>query len=273
MVIYIDVLLTINLYINFLLTKSASLILRRKISAKRCVLAAVVGALGSLIILLPTLPFFVVVIFKIALGVLITFVAFGKQSPTEFAVCGLFFLVISFTFGGLMTALWTFVAPAGMIYENGTAYFKIPIAALVGIAGVGYLVTKAVRRFSDNRLHCSELCEVKITLGNSSVTLSGLRDTGCGIYDLFSGKPVVICKYEKIFPILPQNIIDYYNGTIENGIRLVPCKTVADETLIPIFTADNFTIDGKSSDALIGVTKTPLGDGIDCVFNPKIISI
>ena len=55
LVIYIDVLLVVNLYINYFLVRGTSLMLRRKVSPRRVILASAVGAVGSLLILVPDL--------------------------------------------------------------------------------------------------------------------------------------------------------------------------------------------------------------------------
>ena len=49
LVIYIDVLLVVNLYINYFLVRGTSLMLRRKVSPRRVILASAVGAVGSLL--------------------------------------------------------------------------------------------------------------------------------------------------------------------------------------------------------------------------------
>lgn len=272
MVVYVDVLIVLNLYINFFLIRAATMIMRRVCSRKRCVLSAFIGALGSLVILLPELPFFVVMLFKIALGVLIVFITFGKQKPADLAICVLFFLVLSFTFAGVMIALWTFAAPLGMVFSNGIAYFNIPISAIIAFTAAAYCAVRLVRFIADKRLHCNKINVVKISLNGCEITLRGLCDTGNELCDIFSGKPVVICRYDKIAPIAPQNVLDYFDGKISETLRIIPCRTVASETLVPIFKAD-ISINGKSADGFAGVTKNPLGDDIDCVFNPKIISM
>lgn len=284
MTVYIDVLLIFNLYINYFLISSTALVMRRKVSPKRRLLAAAVGALGSLIILLPPLPFFVTVLIKSAVGALVTFAAFGRQMPSDFAVCMLFFLLISFAYGGLMLALWHFAAPLGMVYENGTAYFNIPIGAAAIFTAAGYAAVRAVRYFADRRIKCVESTPVTISVGSHSVTLSGFPDTGNALTDIFSGKPVIICSRETISDIIPAEINEYLSGnsggissavsqTLSGGIRLLPCRTVGSESLIPIFPADNITVGGKAADALIGVSREKLGNSTDCIFNPKIISI
>lgn len=272
MVVYADVLIILNLYINYFLIRATAMLMRRVCARKRCVLAALAGAVGSLVMLLPELPFAVVVLYKTALGSVIVLIAFGRQKPADFAVCALFFLVVNFIFAGIMLALWTFAAPLGMVCGNGMVYFNIPTAAIIAFTAAAYCAVRLVRFFADKRIHCNKICDVKISLNDRAVTLRGLCDTGNGLCDPFSGKPVVICRFDKISPITPKNVPDYFEGRLSEELRVIPCRTISAETLVPIFKAD-ITIDGKTADGFVGVTKNPLGDEVDCVFNPKIISI
>lgn len=270
--VYVDVLIVLNLYVNYFLIRAAAMIMRRVCSRKRCILSAFTGALGALVILLPELPFLAVMLIKLALGALIVFITFGRQKPADFAICVLFFLVVSFTFAGVMMALWTFAAPLGMVWSNGTAYFNIPISAVAAFTAAAYCAVRLVRFFADKRLHCNRICSVKITASGIEVMLRGLCDTGNELCDLFSGKPVVVCFFDKIAPLAPTEILDYFDGKLAESLRVIPCRTVSSEALMPIFKAD-IMIDGKAADGFVGVTKRALGSDIDCVFNPKIISI
>ncbi len=272
MVVYADVLVILNLYINYFLIRSTALFLRRNISKKRCVLAALIGGSGALVMLLPELPFFVIIAEKTALGALIVFAAFGRQKPADFAVCTLFFLVVSFGFAGIMMALWRFAAPYNMVFSNGVCTFDIPLAALFAFTAAAYCVVKLIRLLSDRKIRSVGISTVKIVKDDKQVSLRGLSDTGNSLCDIFSGKPVIICAADKLANVVPQCVLDYFCGKAAEGIRLIPCKTVTSESLIPVFRADSVTIDGKPTDAVIGVSKNSLGGDIDCIFDPKIIS-
>ena len=273
MVIYADVLVALNLYINYFLLYGTALILKRGISRKKCVIAALIGAFGALIIFVPTLNFLLSAAYKIALGALMTFVAFGKQKPADFAVCALVFLVVNFIFAGIMNALWVFFSPIGMIYENGICYFNIPITAIIAFTAAGFFLIKLMKMILGKFSRKDNFCEVKISANNAEITLKGLCDTGCEVVDLFTKIPVIICDYAKISRIIPQEIEDYFAGILGDKIRLIPCSTVAKETLIPIFKADKIMINGKSAEAFVGISKAKLGEDFDCILNPKIISI
>ena len=275
MVIYADVLIILNLYINYFLIRSTALFLKRELSAKRCVFAALIGGLGALVILLPELPFFVIAAEKTALGAIIIFAAFGKQKPVDFAVSTLFFLVVNFAFAGVMMALWTFAAPYNMVFSNGVCSFDIPLIAIAAFTAAAYCLVRLIRLLSDRRIHCVGVRSVNIRREENEISLRGLPDTGNSLRDIFSGKPVIICAADKLANVAPQCVFDYLNGRVADiaeGIRLIPCKTVTSESLMPIFRADSVTIDGKAADAVIGVTKNPLGEDIDCIFDPGIIS-
>ncbi len=276
LVIYADILVILNLYINYFLVRSAALLLRRDLSSKRCLLAAGIGAVAALSALLPELPFWAVAGIKAAVGCAVVFAAFGRQKKIDFVISLLCFLIISFVFAGLMLALWTFFAPFDMVYSNGVAYFNIPIAAIAVFTAAAYGAVKAVRYFSDRRLSCRRICRVKITVTGVTAELKGLADTGNGLCDIFSGKSVIVCRRDSVENIIPEAVRKYLDGKAADstdGIRLLPCRTIAAESLIPVFSAASITIDGKTADGFIGVTKNTLGEDIDCVFNPKIISL
>lgn len=275
MVIYADVLVILNLYINYFLIRASALFLRRGISRKRCVLGAGVGAVCSLIILCPPLPFPVVFLGKAAVCSLITFIAFGKQKPVDFAVSTLFFLAVNFIFAGLMLALQTFVTPNGIFCGNGICTVNIPLGALAAFTVAAYCVVRLVRLFSDKRLRTNIICPVQIILGESVIPLRGLCDTGCELTDVLSGKPIIVCGEAPIKTIIPKEITEFLDGKIPDaaGLRLVPYKTVSSRALLPLFKADKILINEKPVEAYIGVSTAELGSDIDCVFNPKILSI
>ena len=86
LVIYADILVILNLYINYFLVRSAALLLRRDLSSKRCLLAAGIGAVAALSALLPELPFWAVAGIKAAVGCAVVFTAFGRQKKIDFVI-------------------------------------------------------------------------------------------------------------------------------------------------------------------------------------------
>lgn len=270
MIIYADVLIAVNLYINYFLVRGTALLLRRKIKPLRCVLASAVGAVGALAIMLPELHPVISVLFKVLLGIAVTLAAFGRQKRGDFLLSLLCFLAVSFAFAGGMMALWSFAAPLGMFYRNGFAYFDIPIGAAAVITAVvygGFRLVKLLLVKKRPRQHE----KVLIRSAGLEIPLDGLADTGNSLCDSFTGKPVVIASLEKVRAVLPDSVLNYLSGSTEHleGIRLIPCRTVTSEGIVPAFPAE-IIIGGKPADALLGVTRQKIS-GADCIFDPNII--
>ncbi len=275
MIIYADVLVILNLYINYFLIRTTALFMKRDISRKRSVLGALAGAVGALVILLPPLPFFVIFPEKAALCSLITFISFGKQKPLDFAVSMLFFLTVNFVFAGLMLAVSTLISPYGMLCGNGVCTFNIPLGAVIAFTIAAYFVVRLVRLLSDKSTRVNRICPVRIIRAENTITLRGLCDTGCEIRDILSGKAVIVCAESKLQQIVPEEIQAFLDGNLSEsvGLRLVPYKTVATESVLPLFRADKVLINEKPVDVYIGVTNAELEQDIDCVFNPAILSV
>lgn len=271
MVIYADVLLVVNLYINYLLVRCTALILHRDAAPLRGLAAASVGAAGALVIFLPQLHPVWSVLFRAALGTAVTFILFGRQKRLDFLISLLLFLAVSFGFAGGMMALWYFAAPLGMYYCNGIAYFDIPIGAAAVITAVLYAAFRFTG-FMIRRRRPASHSRVTLKREGAEITLDGLADTGNSLRDSFSGKPVVLASLGAVCSIAPQSAVDYHNGNFGqlDGIRLVPCKTVTADGLVPVFPAE-ITVDGRSAEVLIGIAKQDIS-GADCVFDPGIIS-
>lgn len=270
LVIYVDVLLVVNLYINYFLIRGTALVLRRNTAPVRIIAAAGVGAAGSLMILAPDIHPAICVVIRLCFGALITFVAFGRQKRIDFLISALAFLLVSFAFGGGMTALWNLAAPPFMYMRNGTAYFDIPIIAAAVITAAVYGGFRLFRRIAERRKpQCRAV--VKIRSGGNEVTLDGLADTGNSLRDCFSGKPVVITSLNKAAGVVPEQVAGYFSGAAEGleGLRLTPCRTVTSDGVIPVFPAE-VLINGIPADALVGVVRGELS-GADCIFDPNII--
>ncbi len=273
MVVYADVLIAVNFYINYFLIRGTSVLLRRKITSKRCIFAAAVGALMSLVIFLPSLPFWLSTLIKAASSIVLVWVAFGTARAPEMIINILCFLIISFVYAGLMLALWILCAPFGMFYRNGAVYFDIPIVAVALFTVFAYAIVRFVHYIMTKRSLTMTVREITIFSGEHRIKLEGIADTGNSLCDPFSGKPAIICHIDHISHIIPPAVISYLNGdfTAVEGVRLAPCSTIMGELLIPVFKADKIIIGDRPVDAVIGVCVKPIGT--QCLFNPKLISL
>jgi stage II sporulation protein GA (sporulation sigma-E factor processing peptidase) len=257
-IIYIDLLVIINLYITYFLLKGTAVFLHRKIPTGRLLTGAFTGGATSLIILLPPLGMILNSGLKLAAGVIIVLITFGYKSGEEFRKNLLIFIIINVIFAGATLLLWFFVAPAGMQYNNGFAYFEISFVVLVGTTSAAYGLIRLLRYVLDAKSIADREFSVEITLNGKTAALSAIADSGNLLTDYFSGLPVVICPQAAIMP--PEKF------------RLLPYNTIDSSGLIPVFRVDEIVIKSdnmpdKRVNALVGVTQS----NTPCVFNPKLL--
>ena len=77
MFIYADVLIIVNIYVDFLLIQSAKTITHSPMKTSRGIIAAMLGSLFSLVIFLPRLPVWLMMLTKLISSAVIVFTAFG----------------------------------------------------------------------------------------------------------------------------------------------------------------------------------------------------
>ncbi|MDD6276425.1 MAG: sigma-E processing peptidase SpoIIGA [Clostridia bacterium] len=280
MTVYVDVLLTVNLFVNYALLLCSSLIMRRKPSGLRILAGAAVGSIYSLIIFLPTIPAAAELVMRIAAGMLIVLCSFGFGSVRKFLRCYFTFLAVSFVFGGIMLVLWLTVAPTGMVYRSGAVYFDINFAVLAVSTVVCFAIVSVISHFISRKAPKGSIYNIVVTNCGRSVSGTALMDTGNSLVEQFSGYPVIIAEMKSVQSIMPESVKSYIEkGSVNDecdGLRFVAHKTVSGTGLLPAFKPDSIELSSldrklKSNHAYIAVTEADISGGeYDFLIGPKI---
>ena len=141
MVLYIDILIILNLFIDYFLLLSSAVLLKRNIKRLRLIFAAILGSLSSLFIFLPTISPIITVLIKLMIGFCLVLVAFGYKSKIVFIKTVLLFFAENLIFIGVMFCLWMFVSPPGMLWKNGITYIAISPIILISGSIIAYFST------------------------------------------------------------------------------------------------------------------------------------
>lgn len=281
MTVYADVLIVVNLFVNYALLLCSSLILKNKLSNLRLLAGAFIGSVYGLIIFLPKLPVYIELPMRIVSSVLIVLAAFGYKNIRRFLRCFFIFLAVTVAFGGIMLVLWVTVAPVGMIYNNGTVYFNINLSVLAVSTVVCFALVSLISRLIARKAPINSMFGVSVMNSNRKISGVALCDTGNSLVERFSGFPVIVGEYDTLIGILPRSIVDYYEkpadfGNADENIRLIVCRTVSDVGVLPSFRPQeveikSFNKDFKTNEVYIAVTKNRIGAGeFDFILNPKL---
>lgn len=257
--IYADELFALNLAINYLILLATGKLCALPLKRLRFGLSAALGAVYSVICLLPSLDFLSQPIAKLCLGIAMALIAFG--GTRRFWRVLLAFFAVSAAFGGAVYA-------ASLLAGSGTEYgtyvnlsFRV---LLLSFAACYFILTVIFRRMA--RRQKRKTVEVSVIHAGRSARFTALCDTGNELFDPVSGLPVMVADVHSLLPLLPENapsalkcgILDFVEqmGCAGLSFRLVPYSTLsADSSLLPVFRPESVIVDGKETrDILVGVT-------------------
>lgn len=256
-IIYVDVLVIINIYINYGLLLLTCLWRKHTANRLRLLLSALFGGVYSLIIVIPHISDTVIAVSRIfALGIMV-YLAFGFGSKKLFLKFSFSFLSINFLFAGVMFMLWYLAAPDNMYFNSGVVYFNIDTLTLVLLTVAAYGVLKVVGIFTKNKAPDNSVYTLEINIGEKTYFCRALYDTGNSLTDPFSGEGVIIVSFDILKDLLTESIfIDLESAPPELKMKLIPVKSVGGTRLLPSFRADSITVkDYKKS---ITIPKAPI---------------
>lgn len=251
--IYIDILICLNLFVNFFILLCVgrfTKIIPKKI---RLFLGSIIGAIGSLIILLPEINVFLNFLIKILLAFLMIFATFGKQSIKTLIknICA--FVLISIAFGGCMIALWFLITPKGMIIHNGIVYFNLSPIVLIISTVICYFIIRIIFRVTGKETPKLLVSKIELEQNGQKALFYVKVDTGNSLVEPFSKSPVIVTDIETLKDLVPKEIKYYFEQSHELSettskkvhLRLIPYRTIGTNGILPSFKAEQIRIDGK----------------------------
>ncbi len=218
--IYVDVLISINLIIDYLLISLTSKLLKTYCRLWRQILGALTGGITSLSIMLPIHNVLGSFFVRLVTAVLVVTVTYGIGKLTQFLRKIACFYIVSFLFSGVMFGVWFFLKPKGLFMQNGIVYYNISTIFLVLSGVLSYLIISLISRFV--KRGDAPLRQVEVLTKNSFVKLTVLIDSGNSLREPFSEKPVLLLDPRYEF------LLKEYDAKK----RVIPYKTVSGEGVI-----------------------------------------
>ena len=268
-VIYADVLVFLNTVITFILLLTVRQFTGAGTSAGRMIAASFVGGAYSLIILAPKMHFLLMLLAKTAMGVSITYIAFRVRSFRRMLKCLSLFLIASFLYAGIMYSLRYFIGSGFITVQNGSVYFDLSVYSLILITVLIYVVILILRKKVFGVRQEDMVYDLVLTLGENSVTVKALLDSGHTVRDIYTNQPVVILRSEEAGRLTETDCRtpDFWLCAAETGgiaWRLLPVRSLSGEKLLPTFSAETAQTAGenvlkKLGPVSVAVTEDRLG--------------
>lgn len=265
MEIYLDVLVIVNTYITWIFLALIESLTHFDIKKTNLILASLLGGISSLLILVDsenTYMGIALLLIKITAYILCTLIAFHGAVPKRKAIYSAYYIGLNILLGGAVKFISEHTKSTTFFIYNGTVYINISVYMLVAMTAMLYLIISVIERIAEYRACRNRSYKVKIVYHDVEYVLDGIADTGNSAHDLFTGKPVVICKG-----------ISLYDSSSE-FVRIIPYTTISGEGMLYAVSPESVTVtdDNKLSkcvDALVA----GIPDSLErvAVFNPNIL--
>ena len=234
--IYIDEYIIINTFIDYIILKSCSYILKINTTNKRIIIACLVSNI-SLILLFININVFMNMFFKLILSILMIYISFGKLDLLKNTI---YFYILNFLVGGF---LFYFKNEGLLKYK----YYLFFIPIFINI----------FKYFAYNLKKYLKLkYKVTVYLKDGKVLyLNGYMDSANTLVEPYTNKKIIIT-----------------NKKIDGDYFLVPYKTIDNSSFIRCINPLYVYIDGIGlrRDISIGIINKKF-KGYDCLLNYRIM--
>lgn len=238
MVIYADILLALNWWLDFLLLSAVRRGAGGVGRSWRLALGALVGGCTCLTLFLPPLSTWLTLLIRLGAAMLMVAVAFGCRPFRDWCRRVLLLFLLSAGLAGLCGALYFFVAPQGFYVFNGVVYYAVSPLLLVALTVVCYGLLWLGEQLLRRRAPREHVFRVCICHEDRRVEFRCLYDSGNHLAEPFSGRPVLVVEQavaQELFTPLPT-VTD-----LPAGWRLIPYDTLSGGGLLPAFVPTSVT--------------------------------
>lgn len=272
MIVYADVLIFLNLIVDYFLLLLTSKILNCHPKLYRIIISSIIGGISSLYIFLPKQNILIDFSYKIFVSMFLVLICFNFQGIKQFFRNTFVLLLVTCGYCGVIFAFWLCFKPNGLIINNSQIYFNISPVMLVIFSVVGYFIFILLSKLLARNSIFSEKCDIDAFIDNKIINLKAIVDTGNSLEDPFGKSEIIIVDKSKIDE-LSFNLED---KKYKLRYRILPCSTVSgydsleglrcDKAIIKI---ENANIDLENP--ILAFSKVKLNDGYNAIINPKIL--
>lgn len=259
MTIYLDLIFLLNLFLDFLLILTVSILLRRNARLIRVFLGSFIGAFSifALFININSLELFLI---KFSISIFMILISFGYKNMRYTFDNIVYLYLVSAILGGVLYMINDSVA-----YKNiGFIFFHngFSINILIVIISSPVILFLYLRHSKKLKEEYKERYEVNITfLNKNKVHLTGFLDTGNNLYDPYKKRPIILINKEILNGYRPKCV-------------LVPIMTVKDNSLLKCFKIKEIVINGRKikDEVLVGISDNNFKiDGVDLLLHKQIV--
>lgn len=220
MKVYIDLVLILNMWLDFLIILSVSLILKRNTTIKKIFLASLVGSFSTFFLFFNINSFFLILL-KLFVCIVMNLIAFNFKNMKYVLENIVYFYMVSIILAGFI-----YLIKNNYGLDNFLNNFLFLVIVSPLILFFYYKKTKKMNN------HYNHLYKVELYYEGKSYQFTAFLDTGNKLYDQYKKRPIILVYTKDI-------IFDYAKGI------LVPYTTANGKSILKCLEAEKIIINGN----------------------------
>lgn len=270
MILYFDVVLIINLIMNYVILYLVALILNKEKVYYRLFLGAMLGCIFLIGMVYPKFAFLTKLPSKIILSIAMVFLSFSTKNIRDFLKTISFLYIISFMMGGGVLAFFFLLnlkesSLIDTIIFNSISvpWWILLISAFTVFVFLKYIWPIIYRILAKDAL----LVLITIVLDEKSTEVTALIDTGNDLFDPISNYPVIIVELSAIKSIFSMDLDVMFKEGMEGNLEAIS-KLAANSKWANRFRLIPFESIGRNKGLMLGFKP----DSVTIKYNKKILT-
>lgn len=274
-VVYGDVLFLVNFSIDFLVLFAAGWFLRIKRRPFRLVLAALIGGIYGVMILLPALSWWWTLVVHFLMAFCLCVIAYAPVGGRMLLSLFLSFFGAALLLGGILTAFYSFLSTFFEVSSTNVVNSEKKAEMFLLYAAVSALLLFACGRILSRKRSKREIM-VEIWVGDKAVTVCALVDSGNLLADPLTGKPVILLREQEALAVIPSQVLAFLHQNMDESrlplhlrrrVRVVLANGAVGKRMLVGYLPDDVYLYGKDCeknkyavDAILAIAEHEIKD-------------
>lgn len=294
MTIYADVVLLINFIMNSIILVVTAYAAGISFCWKRLLMAAVAGGVYTLVGIFPEMAMLYSIPGKLLASVVIILLAFGYKSVKMTVILTGIFFIVSFILGGAVLGWLYFIQTAAPDRASNSiklSWEDLAVGSVIAIVLIMLVVKRLLARMYRHKTYY----QTRIEYAGQLQEITGMLDTGNGLYSLLGRKPVVLLSLQSTIQLLGSQVAAFLTTNQPDSwvanldkcqdsawlarVEIIPCQSIGGCNLLLGFRPDSITVMHKeesfyTSEVLIGIYAGTFATNSDCqaLLHPALIT-
>lgn len=251
MKLYLDLIFLINIWFDFLILLTISILLKRNVKFRKIILGSLFGGI-TIFILFLNLNNIALTLLKFLVSILIVIITFSfKNLKYTLSNLGYFYLTSIILGGGMYLVSDSFMINKGLIFKNNGFSFNYIILFFLSIIIIVFYLKQSLKL----KNNYSNYHKVDILYKDKLYHLNGYLDTGNNLFDPYKKRNIILVKLN-----LDYNMED---------IIYTPFKTLNNHSILKCLKIDKLYVDQQEfKNYLIGLATDDFQlEGIKCILH------